>query len=96
MILAVALPLITTATAMSFQPVTYPVTAVLGSRLYVYGGLTDMSSPTSYTAQFATLSLMDDFDTDDIPWEFLPSELPTGLAPGASSRDQRRFIVGGN
>ncbi|KAG0366613.1 F-box only protein 42 [Gamsiella multidivaricata] len=84
------------AAAIEFHPVTYSATAILGSRLYIYGGLANISSPTSYLSQFATLSLTNDFDTDSLPWDFLPGNLATAMAPGAPSRDQRRFIVGGS
>ncbi|KAF9953456.1 hypothetical protein BGZ65_004668, partial [Modicella reniformis] len=53
-------------------------------------------SSTSYTSQFAILSLEDDFDTDDLSWYFLSGPIATAQAPGASSWDQRRFILGGN
>ncbi|KAF9913639.1 hypothetical protein BX616_009792 [Lobosporangium transversale] len=98
LILASTVPLLNTAFAIAYTPISYPATAILGSRLYIYGGITDLSSPlTSYTSQFATLSLTNGFDTDDdLPWEYLPGNIATGLAPGSPSRDQRRFIIGGS
>ncbi|KAF8924040.1 hypothetical protein BGZ58_002250 [Dissophora ornata] len=95
-VLAFTATFLNTAEANTYQPVSYSATAVLGSRLYIYGGLTNISSSTSYTSQFATLSLTNAFDTDDLPWEFLPGNITTAMAPGAGSRDQRRFIVGGS
>ncbi|KAF9272854.1 F-box only protein 42 [Mortierella alpina] len=67
-----------------------------GSRLYIYGGLTNISSPAELSSQFATVSLADDFDTDDVPWEYLPGNIPTAKAPGSPSKDQRRFILTGS
>ncbi|KAI1313437.1 hypothetical protein EDD11_002544 [Mortierella claussenii] len=107
MIIVMALALIFTASllntvlAISYQRVSYPATAMLGSRLYIYGGITESSSSlltsTAYSSQFATLSLTNGFDTDDnLPWEFLPGYMATAMAPGSPSRDQRRFIVGGS
>ncbi|KAF9194118.1 hypothetical protein BGZ51_001097 [Haplosporangium sp. Z 767] len=80
----------------AYQPVTYSATALLGSRLYIYGGLTNLSSSASITSQFATVSLANDFDTDEIPWEYLPGSYRTAMGPGMPSHDQRRFIVTGN
>ncbi|KAF9432809.1 hypothetical protein BGZ76_010300 [Entomortierella beljakovae] len=88
--------LFNTSTAISFEPVVYPSTAIISSKLYIYGGLNDLSSPTSYTSQFATVSLKDDFNSKDIPWDFLPSNIPTAFAPGASNSNRDRFIVGGS
>ncbi|KAG0247685.1 hypothetical protein BG011_001082, partial [Mortierella polycephala] len=83
-------------TVAAYQPVTYSATALLGSRLYIYGGLTNLSSSASISSQFATVSLANDFDTDDIPWEYLPGSYLTAMASGMPSHDQRRFIVTGN
>ncbi|KAF9151804.1 hypothetical protein BG015_006211 [Linnemannia schmuckeri] len=86
----------------TYQPVSYSATAVLENRLFVYGGLTNLSSPTSYTSQFLTLQLNDEFDTDKIPWEFHTegsssySSMATAMAFGAPSNDYNRFIVTGN
>ncbi|KAF9959688.1 hypothetical protein BGZ72_009044 [Mortierella alpina] len=79
-----------------YHPVAYSATALLGSRLYIYGGLTNISSPAELSSQFATVSLADDFDTDDVPWEYLLGNIPTAKAPGAPSKDQRRFILTGS
>ncbi|KAF9573053.1 hypothetical protein EC968_009103 [Mortierella alpina] len=79
-----------------YHPVAYSATALLGSRLYIYGGLTNISSPADLSSQFATVSLADDFDTDDVPWEYLPGNLPTAKSPGSPSKDQRRFILTGS
>ncbi|KAF9114552.1 hypothetical protein BGX27_010527 [Mortierella sp. AM989] len=89
-------PLLETATAVSFQPVIYPSTALIDSRLYVYGGLTNISSRTSYSSQFAYLSLQDSFDTNNLSWEYLPSNISTAKAPGVPSHDRKRFILGGS
>ncbi|KAG0286987.1 hypothetical protein BGZ98_004844, partial [Dissophora globulifera] len=78
------------------EPVSYSSTAILGSRLYIYGGLSNLSDPNSYTSQFATVSLNKEFDTNNIPWQFSPGTIAMAQAPGASSRDQKRFIIGGS
>ncbi|KAF8936311.1 hypothetical protein BGZ47_009558 [Haplosporangium gracile] len=91
-----------TTSAGTYQPVSYSAAAVLENRLFVYGGLTNLSSPTSYTSQFLTLQLNDEFDTDKIPWEFHTegsssySSMATAMAFGAPSNDYNRFIVTGN
>ncbi|KAF9088751.1 hypothetical protein BGX23_007129 [Mortierella sp. AD031] len=95
-------PATAAAAGITYQQVAYSATAVLENRLFVYGGLTDLSSPTSYTSQFLSLSLTDDFDTDKIPWEYHPegstsySSMATAMASGAYSLDYNRFIVTGN
>ncbi|KAF9359180.1 hypothetical protein BGX26_012955 [Mortierella sp. AD094] len=95
--LACTVSLLETVTAADpFQPVIYPATSILSSTLYVYGGLTNISSPTSYSSQFASLSLKDNFDTNNIPWMHLPANISTAMAPGAHSRDRRWFILGGS
>ncbi|KAF9146163.1 hypothetical protein BGX30_003508 [Mortierella sp. GBA39] len=94
--------LVNPTSAATYQPVSYPATAVLENRLFVYGGLTNLSSPTSYTSQFLTLQLDDDFDTDKTPWEFHTegsssySSMATAMASGSPSKDYNRFIVTGN
>lgn len=94
--------LVNPTSAGTYQPVSYSATAVLENRLFVYGGLTNLSSPTSYTSQFLTLQLNDEFDTDKIPWEFHTegsssySSMATAMASGSPSNDYNRFIVTGN
>lgn len=94
--------LVNPTSAGTYQPVSYSATAVLENRLFVYGGLTNLSVPTSYTSQFLTLRLDDQFDTDKIPWEFhiegssSYSSMATAMASGSPSNDYNRFIVTGN
>ncbi|KAG0096090.1 hypothetical protein BGZ93_005003, partial [Podila epicladia] len=90
--LLVIAPLVSAA----YQPVTYATTALLGTRLYIIGGQTDLALPTSYTAQIATISLTESFDGDNPPWDFLPNTFATARAPGVPARDQRRIFLGGN
>ncbi|KAF9130824.1 hypothetical protein BGW39_002578 [Mortierella sp. 14UC] len=90
-----------TVAAATYQPVAYSATAVLENYLYVYGGLTNLSSLTSYTSQFLTLPLNDEFDTDKVPWEYHTegssfSSMATAMALGSHSGDYNRFIVTGN
>ncbi|KAF9930081.1 hypothetical protein FBU30_000918 [Linnemannia zychae] len=91
-----------TAAAGTYQQVSYSATAVLENRLFVYGGLTNLSSPTSYTSQFLTLSLADEFDSEEISWEYHTegsssySSIATAMAFGSPSGDYNRFIVTGN
>ncbi|KAF9409125.1 hypothetical protein BGZ94_002074 [Podila epigama] len=86
----------TVAAAKIYQPVAYSTTAILGSRLYVIGGQTDLTNEGSFTSQIATLSLSDSFDGDSIPWVFMPGTFATARAPGVAGRDQRRIFFGGN
>ncbi|KAF8971966.1 hypothetical protein BGZ46_010198 [Entomortierella lignicola] len=83
-------------TVAAFQPIVYPATALINRRLYVYGGLTNISSSTSYSSQFASLPLDDDFDTNSLPWSYLPSNISTAMAPALQSRDGKKFIIGGS
>ncbi|KAG0335275.1 hypothetical protein BG004_000062 [Podila humilis] len=97
--LAVTTPLLLflqTCSAIDFQPITYATCAVLGTRLYVIGGQTDILVSSSYTSQVATISLTDSFDGDHPPWDFMFSSFATARAPGVEARDQRRIILGGN
>ncbi|KAF9319253.1 F-box only protein 42 [Podila horticola] len=87
---------ITPLVSAAYQPVTYATTALLGTRLYIIGGQTDLTLPTSYTAQIATISLTDSFDGDTPPWDFMPNSFATARAPGVPARDQRRIFLGGN
>ncbi|KAF9174679.1 hypothetical protein BGX20_010287 [Mortierella sp. AD010] len=96
LVLTCAVSLLETVVADSFQPVIFPATSVLSSTLYVYGGLTSISSPTSYSSQFASVSLKDSFNSDKIPWMYLPTNISTAMAPGARSRDRRLFVLGGS
>ncbi|KAG0350125.1 hypothetical protein BG005_010344 [Podila minutissima] len=91
-----ALLAITPLVSAAYQPVTYATTALLGTRLYVIGGQTDLALPTSYTAQIATISLTESFDGDTPPWDFMPNTFATARAPGVPARDQRRIFLGGN
>ncbi|GJJ74257.1 hypothetical protein EMPS_06615 [Entomortierella parvispora] len=86
----------------SFQPVSYSTTALMGSRLFIYGGLVNASDPLSYSSQFVSLSLVKGFLVDndnsgnsDLPWQFLPRTFATAMAPGATTQDQSRLVVGG-
>ncbi|KAG0374647.1 hypothetical protein BGX24_010124 [Mortierella sp. AD032] len=90
-----------TVDAATYQPVAYSATAILENRLFVFGGLTNLTSTTSYTSQFLTLSINDQFDTDKIPWEYHTegtsySSMATAMAFGSHSGDYNRFIVTGN
>ncbi|KAF9903687.1 hypothetical protein EC991_003462 [Linnemannia zychae] len=99
--LAVALVSNPASTVTAYQPVAYSASAVLENYLYVYGGLTNFSSTTSYTSQFLTLPLNDEFDTDNIPWEYHTEgssalSVATAMAFGSHSGDYNRFIITGN
>lgn len=100
--LTISLTVLVNSAAGAYQPVSYSAAAVLENRLFIYGGLTSLSSPTSYTSQFLTVPLNDEFKTDKIPWEFHAegsssySSMATAMAFGSPSYDYNRFIVTGN
>jgi hypothetical protein len=100
--LTISLAVLVNSAAGAYQPVSYSAAAVLENRLFIYGGLTNLSSPTSYTSQFLTVPLKDEFDTGKIPWEFHTegsssySSMATAMAFGSPSYDYNRFIVTGN
>ncbi|KAF9972104.1 hypothetical protein BGZ73_004821 [Actinomortierella ambigua] len=81
--------------AQTFEPVTFASSAVALKRLYVYGGITNLSSLSSYTSQHMSVSLKDSFKCNNPPWETEPATEKSAFAPAVADTDGSITVAGG-
>ncbi|KAG0229967.1 hypothetical protein BGW42_001198 [Actinomortierella wolfii] len=81
--------------AQTFEPVTFASSAVALKRLYVYGGITNLSSLSSYTAQHMSVSLKSSFKCSNPPWEVEPAAEKSAFAPSLADSDGTIIVASG-
>ncbi|KAF9161637.1 hypothetical protein DFQ26_004365 [Actinomortierella ambigua] len=81
--------------AQGFEQVTFASSAVALKRLYVYGGITNLSMLSSYTSQHMSVSLKSSFKCSNPPWETELATEKSAFAPALADTDGRIIVASG-